>query len=205
MAGRAGSGPAEGRTPEAECQWWADRLGIRRAEWGSAGAPRLFYSSEAVSSEEMFWPLGAARLQRSSRRRRIPTPPPKEDCRVLAYRHVPPCGKGSTNPAGSGAHGAADRPYPPQSPAPGDASRGGFRGIWRMEEEDPGGGLVHCGPPTSPPPLPWHWVSTTLRRQRAAGAAAGAAALVVDRARTEPGREGESCRRQTRQERLRRG
>jgi hypothetical protein len=34
MAGWARSGPAEGRTPEAERQWWADRLGSRRAEWG---------------------------------------------------------------------------------------------------------------------------------------------------------------------------
>ena len=206
MAGWAGSGPAVGRTPEAECQWWADRLGSRRAEWGSAGAPRLFYSSRGSVQRGDVLAMGCGEaveklsLEEEDSRTSI-----KEDCRVLAYRHVPPCGKGSTNPAGSGAHGAADRPYPPQSPAPGDASRGGFRGIWRMEEEDPGGGLVHCGPPTSPPPLPWHWVSTTLRRQRAAGAAAGAAALVVDRARTEPGREGESCRRQTGQERLRRG
>jgi hypothetical protein len=38
MAGWAGSDPAEGRTPEAECQWWADRLGNRQAEGGSAGA-----------------------------------------------------------------------------------------------------------------------------------------------------------------------
>ncbi len=30
---------------------------------------------------------------------------------MLAYRHVPPCGRGSTNPAGSGAHGAAERLY----------------------------------------------------------------------------------------------
>ena len=97
----------EGRTPEAWRQWWADRLGIRQAEWGSAGAPRLFYSPEAESSGERFRPWGAARLQRSSRRRRIPAPLPNEDCRVLAYRHVPPCGKGLTNPAGSGAHGAS--------------------------------------------------------------------------------------------------
>jgi hypothetical protein len=100
----------EGRTPEAWRQWWADRLGIRQAEWGSAGAPRLFYSPEAESSGERFRPWGAARLQRSSRRRRIPAPLPKEDCRVLAYRHVPPCGKGLTNPAGSGAHGASTTP-----------------------------------------------------------------------------------------------
>ena len=125
---------AEGRTPEAECQWWADRLGSRQAEWGSAGAPRLFYSPEAESSGERFRPGGAARLQRSFRRRRIPAPLPKEDCRLLAYRHVPPGGKGSTNPAGSGAHGAADRPYPPSSPAHGAASLGGHGGIWRMEE-----------------------------------------------------------------------
>ena len=40
MAGWAGSDPAEGRTPGAECQWWADRLGNlnRQAEGGSAGA-----------------------------------------------------------------------------------------------------------------------------------------------------------------------
>ena len=172
---------------------------------GSAGAPRLFYSPEAGSSGERFRPWGAARLQGSPRWRRISAPLPNEDCRVLAYRHMPPCGKGSTNPAGSGAHGAADRPYPLKSPVPGDASLGGFRGIWRMEDEDPAGGLVHCCPPTSPPPLHWHGVSTTLRRQQAAGAAAGAAALAVDRARTEPGREGESCRWQAGQARLRRG
>jgi hypothetical protein len=77
MAGWAGSDPAEGRTPEAERQWWADRLGIRQAEWGSAGASRLFYSQEAESSGETFRPWGAARLQRSSRWRRIPAPLPK--------------------------------------------------------------------------------------------------------------------------------
>ncbi len=38
---------AEGGTPAAECQWWADRLGSCQAEWGSAGAPRLFYFPEA--------------------------------------------------------------------------------------------------------------------------------------------------------------
>ena len=62
------------------------------------------------SPVERFWPWGAARLQRSSRRRRIPAPLPKEDCSVLAYRHEPPCGKGLTNPAGSGAHGASTTP-----------------------------------------------------------------------------------------------
>ena len=29
---------------------------------------------------------------------------------MLAYRHVPPCGKGLTNPAGSGAHGPSTTP-----------------------------------------------------------------------------------------------
>ena len=77
MAGWAGSDPAEGRTPEAERQWWADRLGSRQAEWGSAGASRSFYSPEAESSGETFRPWGAARLQRSSRWRRIPAPLPK--------------------------------------------------------------------------------------------------------------------------------
>ena len=43
-------------TPEAECQWWVDRLGSRRAERGSAGASRLFYSPEAESSGERFRP-----------------------------------------------------------------------------------------------------------------------------------------------------
>ncbi len=37
MAGWAGSDPVEGRTPEAECQWWADLLGNRQANGGSAG------------------------------------------------------------------------------------------------------------------------------------------------------------------------
>ena len=118
----------------ADGQWWADRLGNRQAEGGSAVASWSFYSPEAESSGEMFRPWGAARLQRSSRRRRIPAPLPKEDGRVLAYRHVPPCGQGSINPAGSGAHGAADRPYPPRRPAHGAASLGGGwggTGGWR--------------------------------------------------------------------------
>ena len=63
---------------------------------------------------------------------------------MLAYRNVPPCGRGSTNPAGSGAHGAAERLC-------------SFR-------------------PLPPPPLLWHRVSTTLRRQPAAGAGAGVGA-----------------------------
>ncbi len=37
---------AEGRTPAAECQWWADRLGSRQAEW-VGWRLRLFYSPEA--------------------------------------------------------------------------------------------------------------------------------------------------------------
>jgi hypothetical protein len=60
MAGWTGSSPAgrEGqlRTPEAWRQWWADWLGIRQAEWGSAGSPRLFYSPEVESSGERFRP-----------------------------------------------------------------------------------------------------------------------------------------------------
>ena len=81
---------------------------------------------------------------------------------------------------------------------PGRAGRGledGGGGHWR--------GLVHCGPPASPPPR-WHGVSTTLRRQRAAGAAAGAAALAVGGgSQTVAGRQGESCRWQAGKERLR--
>ncbi len=53
MAGWVRSDPAEGQTHGAECQWWADsdRHGsVRQAEWGSAGAPVLFYSPEAESS-----------------------------------------------------------------------------------------------------------------------------------------------------------
>ena len=74
--------------------------------------------------------------------------------------------------------------------------------------EDGGGGhwrgLVHCGPPTSSPPLQRPDLQHCAGQQ-AAAAAAGAAALAVDRARTEPGREGESCRWQAGQARLRRG
>ena len=136
VAGWVGSDPTEGRTPMADGQWWADRLGNRQAEGGSAVASWSFYSPEAESSGEMFRPWGAARLQRSSRRRRIPAPLPKEDGRVLAYRHVPPCGQGSINPAGSGAHGAADRPRPSLRPAHGAA----MGGDWRLEAEDTGGG-----------------------------------------------------------------
>jgi hypothetical protein len=153
MAGWAGSDPAEGRTPEAECQWWADRLGNRQAEGGSAHASRLFYSPEAESSGERFRPWGAARLQRTSRQRRIPALLPKEDCRVLAYRHVPPCCKGSINPAGSGAQGAADRPYPPRRPPrtapPAGAGWGGIGG-WRRRTL--AGGLVRALPTSPPPP-----------------------------------------------------
>jgi hypothetical protein len=79
---------------------------------------------------------------------RIPAPLQKEDRRVLAYYHVPPCGKGSTKPAGFWAHGAADQAYPPLLPAPGSEGSGG----WRRMTLD-GRGLVHCAPPTSPPPL----------------------------------------------------
>ena len=53
---------------------------------------------------------------------------------MLAYRHVPPCGKGSINPAGSGAQGAADRPYPPRRPphtAPPAWAGWGGTGRWR--------------------------------------------------------------------------
>ena len=64
MAGWAGIDQAEGRTPKAECQRWADRLGNRQAE-GDRLAPRLFYSPEAESSGERFQPWGSARLQRS--------------------------------------------------------------------------------------------------------------------------------------------
>ena len=176
MAGWAGSDPAEGRTPEAECQWWADRLGNRQAEGGSAHASRLFYSPEAESSGERFRPWGAARLQKTSRQRRIPALLPKEDCRVLAYRHVPPCCKGSINPAGSGAQGAADRPDPPRRPPRTAPPAGaGWGGTWRMEEEDTGRGAG---------PRPSHLAAAAAgllqpcacsgRRRAAAGAAAPA-------------------------------
>ena len=139
MAGWAGSDPAEGRTPEAECQWWADRLGIRQAEWGLAGASRLFYSPEAESSGERFRPWGAARLQRSSRRRRIPALLPKEDCRVLASSRTT-MRQGVDQPCwirGSGGCGPA---LPsPSPPAHGTTGLGGVGGTWRMEEDTGGG------------------------------------------------------------------
>ena len=135
MAGWAGSDPAEGRTPEAECQWWADRLGIRQAEGGLAGASRLFYSPEAESSGERFRPWGAARLLRSSRRRRIPALLPKEDCRVLASSRTT-MRQGVDQPCwirGSGGCGPA---LPsPSPPAHGTTGLGGVGG----DLEDGGG------------------------------------------------------------------
>jgi hypothetical protein len=94
---------------------------------------------------------------------------------VLAYRHVPPYGKGSINPAGSWAQGAVDWPYPPSPPAHGATSRGGVGGNWRMEEEDTGRGAG---------PRPSHLAAAAAgllqpcacsgRRRAAAGAAAPA-------------------------------
>ncbi len=71
---------------------------------------------------------------------------------MLAYRHVPPCGKGSINPAGSGAQGAADRPYPPRRPphtAPPAWAGWGGTGRWRRTLA---GGLVRALPTSPPPP-----------------------------------------------------
>ena len=148
--------PTEGRTTMADGQWWADRLGNRQAEGGSAVASWSFYSPEAGTSGEMFRPWGAARLQRSSRRRRIPAPLPKEDGRVLAYRHVPPCGQGSINPASAwGCGPALPSPSPRarrRQPGRGLGGTGGG-GHWRGE-------LVR-GPPTAPPPPRWHGVPTS--------------------------------------------
>jgi hypothetical protein len=159
MAGWAGSGPAVGRTPEAECQWWADRLGSRRAEWGSAGAPRLFYSSRGSVQRGDVLAMGCGEaveklsLEEEDSRTYI-----KEDCCVLAYRHVPPCGKGSTNPAGSGAPGLRTGPIPlrcrPRKAPPAEAGGEGSGG--RRRRMLGGGGLGPVRPPTSPPPpLAW--------------------------------------------------
>ena len=141
----AGSDPAEGRTPAA----WpgvgqpARQLSVRVEVGWRTG----YFSPWGKVQWERFQLWGAAKLQRSSHRRRITAPLPKEDCRVLAYSHAPPCGKGSMDPAGSGAHGAEDRPCPPSSPSQGTASRSGWEGGWRMEEEDTGaGGWSTAGP-----------------------------------------------------------
>jgi hypothetical protein len=81
----------------------------------------------------------------------------KEDCRVLAYRHVPPCGKGSTNPAGSGAPGLRTGPTPlrchPRKALPAEAGGEGSGGR-RRRILGGRGGLVHYGLPLSPSP---HW------------------------------------------------
>jgi hypothetical protein len=81
----------------------------------------------------------------------------KEDCRVLAYRHVPPCGKGSTNPAGSGAPGLRTGPTPlrchPRKALPAEAGGEGSGGR-RRRILGGKGGLVHYGLPLSPSP---HW------------------------------------------------
>ncbi len=74
----------------------------------------------------------------------------KEDCRVLAYRHVPPCGKGSTNPAGSGAPGLRTGPTPlrchPRKALPAEAGGEGSGGR-RRRILGGRGGLVHYGLP----------------------------------------------------------
>ncbi len=137
----------EGRTPEAKCQWWLDRLSSHQAGWGSAGAP------EAESSGERFLSWSAARLQRSSSWKRIPVPLPKEDYSVLAYCHVPLCCWGLTNPVGSRANGAADLPYPSiitsAQHSPGWMGNG---------LEDGGGGHWRgAGPLLPPTSLPQRW------------------------------------------------
>ena len=181
MAGWAGSGPAVGRTPEAECQWWADRLGSRRAEWGSAGAPRLFYSSRGSVQRGDVLAMGCGEaveklsLEEEDSRTYI-----KEDCCVLAYRHVPPCGKGSTNPAGSGAPGLRTGPIPlrcrPRKAPPAEAGGEGSGG--RRRRMLGGGALVQYGLQHRRRRR-WPGASTALRRQRAAAVAAGAAAPTV--------------------------
>lgn len=176
MAGWAGSGPAEGRTPEAECQWWADRLGSRRAEWGSAGAPRLFYSSRGSVQRGDVLAMGCGEaveklsLEEEDSRTYI-----KEDCRVLAYRHVPPCGKGSTNPAGSGAPGLRTGPIPlrcrPRKAPPAEAGGEGSGGRRRRRMLGGGGpwsstasniaaaaaGLGHLQPFAGSERRRWRW------------------------------------------------
>ena len=105
----------------------------------------------------------------------------KEDCRVLAYRHVPPCGKGSTNPAGSGAPGLRTGPTPlrchPRKALPAEAGGEGSGGR-RRRILGGKGGLGPLWPPTVAVAA-LAWASTALRRQRAAAVAAGAAAPTV--------------------------
>jgi hypothetical protein len=136
---------AEGRTPAADCQWWADRLGSRQAEWGRLAPQGSFTPLRQKSSGERFQPWGAARLHRSSRWRRIPAPLSKEDCSMLAYSATMRQG--------------VDQPEP----------------CWILGSWGCGQALLSpstAAPPTPPPPR-WHKVSTTLRRQPAAGTGRG--------------------------------
>ena len=82
-----------------------------------------------------------------------------------AYRYVPPCGKGWTNPAGSGAHGAVGRPLEV------GLEVGGGR-LWR-------GGWPAASPTTPPPSPRWRGLSSNLRQRRATAAAAAAAVGVA--------------------------
>ncbi len=112
---------AEGRTPAAECQWWADLLSSSQTEWGSAGAPRLFYPPEA----EVQW----GDVSVMGRCKTVEKLSLQEDSRTsfeggLSRAGISPRAtmlQEVDQPCGSGAHGAAERlcsfrPLPPPPP-----------------------------------------------------------------------------------------
>ena len=205
MAGWARSGPAEGRTPEAERQWWADRLGSRRAEWGRL-APQGCFTPLRQDPVGRGFGHGVRRGCREALAGG--GSPHLYQRRIVACWQIVTChheARGQPSLRDPGLMGLRTGPTLCSHPCPATPAWAGSEGSggWRTRTRQ--GGWSTAAPPTSPPPLHWHGVSTTLRRQRAAGAAAGAAALAVDRARTEPGREGESRRWQAGQARLRRG
>ncbi len=142
---------AKGRTPVAECQWWADRLGSREAEWGSAGAPSLFYSPEAEVQWKEVYAMG-----RGENAEKLSL---EEDSRISIEGGLSRAG---ISPRATMLQGV-DQPC-------------GIRGLCGC-----GPALLFpstAAPlaPTSPPQPLWNRVSTTLCWQQAAGTGAGVGA-----------------------------
>ncbi len=123
----------------------------RQAEWGSAGAPRLFYSPEA----EVQW----AEVTDMGRVETAEKLSLEEDSRTSI--------EGGLSPADIS-------PRATMRQGVGQPCQCGIRGAWGF-----GPTLLFpstAASPTSPPPQRWHRVSTTLPLQPAAGTGAGVGA-----------------------------